>query len=832
MTEEKPRWKKNVIQEIERNTKFPEITYDKAEESYMATFPYPYMNGILHIGHAFTLLKSDFQTNYQRLKGKNALFPIGFHGTGMPIQASADGLRREFDRYGENIDNQSRSDVPRYSSLVKMDIPKEIIPKFTDANYWLHYFPGEATKHIQKLGCQVDWSRCFITTPINSYYDRFVQWQFNTLKQKGLIKLGERPCIYSPIDQQQCADHDRSIGEGARILKKYIVEVKWDGKWYNILLDEVPQYQIEELQFDPRQSFYVLNDTITSNRLLKNMKWQKLVKELPGEENEHSMTFCGLKENRHITSQCGFRIKFSKELLENPLKYREFYEASERVISRSGNDCVITYMEQWYFDYGNVNWTASVMRVLDRMTLEPELRASLKEAAEWIGVWACSRTYGLGSNIPWDSQYKIESLSDSTIYMAYYTVAHFLHAGDIYGTNPNPEYNIKPKDMTHEVWDYIFLGGELPKETTISLETLKKMRAEFQFRYPFNIRISGKDLIRNHLVMSLFHHVAIFGESMCPKQYFTNGYALINKKKMSKNDGNFITISDAIDKYSADAVRLCLAAAGDSTDDANFDEDFCENVVVAIYDEMEIIKKYPVGLTHIDLSYFDYATRVFINEMRRLTRKVDVYYKNLNYQNVVKYGFYGMISLRNNYLKHNPVFVDFGMHYYRQYLATMMSPIIPFFSRNIYQGKFEYPVDNVDPELVKHVRMIDYIGRTLKRCKKATKQAEILYCSNFTNFDINEVLGPACNDRINEIPVVDKKEKGKIMSWAAFVRDEFKEFGYPILHSFDMEDFLTRNKEYICEELNLDDFTAHEIPMIEKDMHKGLNFLTPLCKYV
>ena len=38
----------------------------------------------------------------------------------------------------------------------------------------------------------------------------------------------------------------------------------------------------------------------------------------------------------------------------------------------------------------------------------------------------CSRTYGLGTKLPWDEQWLIESLSDSTIYMAYYTVAALL----------------------------------------------------------------------------------------------------------------------------------------------------------------------------------------------------------------------------------------------------------------------------------------------------------------------------------------------------------------------------------------------------------------------
>ena len=42
--------------------------------------------------------------------------------------------------------------------------------------------------------------------------------------------------------------------------------------------------------------------------------------------------------------------------------------------------------------------------------------------AGWLQQWACSRSFGLGTRLPWDPQYLIESLSDSTIYMAYYTV--------------------------------------------------------------------------------------------------------------------------------------------------------------------------------------------------------------------------------------------------------------------------------------------------------------------------------------------------------------------------------------------------------------------------
>lgn len=65
------------------------------EPKYMASFPYPYMNGRLHLGHAFTISKAEFAVRFQRLQGKRALFPFGFHCTGMPIQAAANKLKRE-----------------------------------------------------------------------------------------------------------------------------------------------------------------------------------------------------------------------------------------------------------------------------------------------------------------------------------------------------------------------------------------------------------------------------------------------------------------------------------------------------------------------------------------------------------------------------------------------------------------------------------------------------------------------------------------------------------------------------------------------------------------
>lgn len=58
----------------------------EAHPKFLSTTAYPYLNGRLHLGHGFTVSKIEFATGYQRLQGKRALFPLGWHCTGMPIR--------------------------------------------------------------------------------------------------------------------------------------------------------------------------------------------------------------------------------------------------------------------------------------------------------------------------------------------------------------------------------------------------------------------------------------------------------------------------------------------------------------------------------------------------------------------------------------------------------------------------------------------------------------------------------------------------------------------------------------------------------------------------
>ena len=83
----------------------PDEGADTTEGKFLVTFPYPYMNGRLHLGHAFSMTKAEFAVAFNRMQGKRALFPFGFHCTGMPIKACADKLKNEYARYGSPLPN-------------------------------------------------------------------------------------------------------------------------------------------------------------------------------------------------------------------------------------------------------------------------------------------------------------------------------------------------------------------------------------------------------------------------------------------------------------------------------------------------------------------------------------------------------------------------------------------------------------------------------------------------------------------------------------------------------------------------------------------------------
>lgn len=421
--------------------------------------------------------------------------------------------------------------------------------------------------------------------------------------------------------------------------------------------------------------------------------------------------------------------KIKAEMIEAGLAYN-YAEPDKRVVSRSGCECVCALADQWYLKYGEPEWQSIVRNHINN-TIElynPQTKKDFQLIVEWLHEWALSRSYGLGTNLPWDPQYVIESLSDSTIYMAYYTIAHLLqgppngaataeNASFLSGSKPGLA-GVAAKDLTDDVWNYIFLNKEFPSppQTPISLETLNTLKNEFEYWYPLDLRVSGKDLIGNHLTMSLYNHAAIWENQpeMMPRSFFTNGHAQIDNAKMSKSTGNFITLRDACHQYSADATRFALADAGDGLEDANFERKSANAAILKLTKEenwvREVVEwdlKNPnTPLRTGPLEFFD---QVFLNELNVCISNADLAYSKLQFREALKYAWHQLQIERDAYKLATDAEKSIN-HMHRDVLnryfeveSILLSPLCPHFSQHLWEIT-GLANSNGRPEFVAHAR--------------------------------------------------------------------------------------------------------------------------------
>ena len=356
-------------------------------------------------------------------------------------------------------------------------------------------------------------------------------------------------------------------------------------------------------------------------------------------------------------------------------------------MSRSGDECVVALTDQWYVQYGEDGWRGETEKALGQLECyHSEARHAFEHTLGWLRQWACSRSFGLGTRVPFDPNFVIESLSDSTIYMAFYTVAHLLQHGDMYGQHGA---DVAGK-MSDSVWDFIFLGGPKPQATGLSDDLLTSMRREFAFWYPLDVRVSGKDLIGNHLTFSLYTHTAIWAgqPDLWPRGVRCNGHLLLNGDKMSKSTGNFLTLEQAIKEYGADAVRIALADAGDGLDDANFEVATANAAVLRLTKELawleEVVQAAAAGQLRSGLLSF--ADAAFGADLDDCVHTSAAAYGAMQFREALKAAFFDLHNARDAY---RLLCGEAGMHAdvalrYCDVQARVLTPIAPHWCDHVW----------------------------------------------------------------------------------------------------------------------------------------------------
>ena len=573
-----------------------------------------------------------------------------------------------------------------------------------------------------------------------------------------------------------------------------------------------------------------------------------------------------------LVGECkGMKVKDAKPIIRKTLMDQgvalSYFEPESLVMSRSGDECVVALCDQWYLSYGDEQWKNLLKNHIHGENFNGYNKAIMEKfdfVLDWLGEWACSRQFGLGTKLPWDEQWVIESLSDSTVYMAYYTIAHYLQGGvdNLNGDKPSPS-GIVPEDLTDDVFNYIFLKKELPSgvTTNISSELMGKMRSEFEYWYPVNLRVSAKDLIPNHLTMFLYNHAEIWKDQpeMWPQGIYCNGHIMVDAEKMSKSKGNFLMLLQCVNEYSADATRFALADAGDSMEDANFDRSVVNNAISYLYTEDEfcrtVLSEDKEGkLRTGDMTFMDEA---FNNEIDNLLEAAFIEYEKMCYRDGIHRAWYDMIIARDFYrdwakrcgiATHADV-----MKRFVHALTVMMAPITPHWSEALWEllelpNKAETVCDAgwpawkpFDRAMRKKYMFFRKTMRTMHLTLSKTKLSKgdpiTVYCYYATTYSADKIavlewLQTIYNVEDNTFPddfmqlmkawceeTPERKKTTKlIMQFGSFMKADALERGADALATemaFDQAAILEENRTFIMNSLSGDGLTSGKVEVLE-----------------
>ena len=368
-----------------------------------------------------------------------------------------------------------------------------------------------------------------------------------------------------------------------------LIDLRKDGKMlskYNINANVVPIKIIHTDAFSSNESSPA--ETIVTSYAIKDQNDPKLedaTNKLYSEEFHNGKLLPDIDEigNLSVTeARDTIRTKIITQGIGTTM-----YELKNSVKCRCGTTCVVKLLtNQWFINYGNENWKKMAYELIDNMEILPEeIRQEFTNVIDWLKERACARKSGLGTKLPWDDEWIIESLADSVIYMAYYLLSrHISNNQDL----QKDEDKILADNLNDNFFDYVLLGKNnrdtVAMESKISNQLLEKIRNEFEYFYPVDSRHSGRDLVPNHLAFFIFNHVAIFPKDKWPKQIVVNGSVLMEGKKMSKSLGNIIPLRQAIEEYGADSIRLTMLTSAEILQDSDFSFDLVKGIRAKLFD--------------------------------------------------------------------------------------------------------------------------------------------------------------------------------------------------------------------------------------------------------
>ncbi|NBX52966.1 MAG: valine--tRNA ligase [Proteobacteria bacterium] len=162
------------------------------EQTFVIDTPPPTVSGLLHMGHVFSYTQADFVARYNRMRGKDVFYPMGFDDNGLPTERLVEKIIGKKAMVYEAEECEKNAGGSGYFVAKCREVVQEAEAEFEDL--------------FNEIALSVDWEQKYQT--ISPESQKISQASFVDLYQKGLVEKQNQPVFWDIADRTALAQAD------------------------------------------------------------------------------------------------------------------------------------------------------------------------------------------------------------------------------------------------------------------------------------------------------------------------------------------------------------------------------------------------------------------------------------------------------------------------------------------------------------------------------------------------------------------------------------------------------------------------------------------------